>query len=275
MSFGFGITRMLKNKVGLILGIANERSVAYAIGKLFTENEAHCILTYPSDVIKKRVQKACQDFGGCTTFECDVSNHDSIAKLFSYIKSEYGKLDFIVHSVAFSDKEELKGKYIDTSLDNFLNAMHISCYSLTAIAKHALPLMKEDGGSIITLSYYGAKKVIPHYNVMGPCKAALEASVKYLAVDTGAYNIRVNAISSGPIKTLAASAIDRFSCILKWNKYNSPLKHNTTTQEVAKCALYLASDLSSGTTGQTIYVDSGYNIVGMCATDLPDGMVNL
>ena len=266
---------MLAKKVGLVMGIANERSVAHAVAAFAAKNDAVLVLTYPNDTIKKRVDNAAKNMGQASTFYCDVLDEDSISKLFEHIKEKYGKLDFVVHSIAFSDKYELKGKYIDTSLKNFLNAMHVSCYSFTAIAKHALPLMQDHGGSMITLSYYGSQKVIPHYNVMGPCKAALECSVKYLAVDMGKYNIRVNAISAGPIKTLAASAIDRFSCILRWNKHNSPLKHNTTTEEVAKCAAYLASDLSSGTTGQVLYVDSGYNIVGMCATDLPEGMVNL
>jgi enoyl-[acyl-carrier protein] reductase I len=261
---------MLNGKIGLILGIANNKSIAYSIAKLAHENGAKLILTYPNEQFQKRIQPIAEEFETDNLLMCDVSNEASISNLFRLITDKYNKLDFIVHSVAFSEKEELKGEYINTSLDNFLKSMHISCYSFTSIARHALPLMKENGGSLITMSYYGAQKVIPHYNVMGICKAALEASVKYLAVDMGRYNIRVNAISAGPIKTLAASAIDKFYRILRWNKHNSPLKRNTTIEDVAGGALYLLSDLGKGTTGSTLYVDSGYHVIGMHAVDLPE-----
>ncbi|AHX11020.1 enoyl-[acyl-carrier-protein] reductase [Neorickettsia helminthoeca str. Oregon] len=266
---------MLEGKLGLILGIANDRSIAYSIGKICNENGANLILTYPVDQFKKRLVPIAEEFGGAELVCCDVSKEEGIAGLFHIIAEKYGKLDFIVHSVAFSDKEELQGEYINTSLANFLNSMHISCYSLTAICRYALPLMKENGGSVLTLSYYGAEKVIPHYNVMGVCKAALEASVKYLSVDLGKYSIRINTISAGPIKTLAASAIGKFSYILKWSKHNSPIKRNTTKEDVAGAALYFLSDLSSGTTGSTLHVDCGYHVVGMRAVDLPEDIMDV
>lgn len=264
---------MLSGKRGLVLGIANSSSIAYSIAKTAHENGAKLILTYPNEQFYKRIRPIADEFKTDDLFMCDVSSETSIDHLFAAIKEKYSRLDFVVHSVAFSDKEELKGDYINTSLDNFLNAMHISCYSFTSIARRALPFMQESGGSLITMTYYGAEKVIPHYNVMGICKAALEASVKYLAVDMGRYNIRVNGISAGPIKTLAASAIDKFSYILKWNKHNSPLKRNTTIEDVAGGALYLLSDLSRGTTGSTLYIDSGYHIIGMRAVDLPEDIL--
>lgn len=253
----------------MILGIANDRSIAYSIGKACSENGAKLILTYPADQFKKRLIPIAEEFGDSRLLSCDVSRESEIDELFRFIEEEYGRLDFVVHSVAFSDKEELQGDYINTSLNNFLNSMHISCYSLTAVCRRALPLMKKSGGSILTLSYYGAEKVIPHYNVMGVCKAALEASVKYLSVDLGKYDVRINTISAGPIKTLAASAIGKFSYILKWNKHNAPIKRNTTKEDVAGAALYFLSDLSSGTTGSTLHVDCGYHVVGMRAVDLP------
>lgn len=261
---------MLAGKRGLILGIANERSIAYAIAHTAFKNGAELILTYASEPFKKRLEPIAQDLKALDLFHCDVLEEESIENLFLSIKQKYKKLDFLVHAIAFSDKDELQGDYINTSLKNFLNAMHISCFSFTAIAKHALPLMQENGGSLLTLSYYGAEKVIPNYNVMGPCKAALEASVRYLAVDLGKYNIRVNSLSAGPMRTLASSGIQKFSYILKWNKYNSPLKRNTTAEDVGNSALYLLSDLSSGTTGHNLYVDCGYNIIGMRAVDLPE-----
>ncbi|QHD64898.1 enoyl-ACP reductase FabI [Neorickettsia findlayensis] len=260
---------MLKGKLGVILGVANDRSIAYAIGKICRENEAELVLTYPADQFKKRLTPIAEEFGNSVLVCCDVSQESQVEELFRFIGEKYGRLDFVVHSVAFSDKEELQGDYINTSLSNFLNSMHISCYSLTSVCRYALPLMKENGGSVLTLSYYGAEKVIPHYNVMGVCKAALEASVKYLAVDLGKHNIRINTISAGPIKTLASSAIGKFSYILKWNKHNAPIKRNTTKEDVAGAALYFLSDLSGGTTGSTLHVDCGYHVVGMRAVDLP------
>ena len=265
---------LLKGKRGLIMGVANEKSIAWGIAKVAHANGAELAYTYQGDVLKKRVIPLAERTGSSgMCYECDVTKEKSIDKLFSDIKKKWGHLDFIVHSIGFSDKNELKGMYADTSLDNFLLTMHISCYSFTAVARRAADLMK-DGGSMITMTYYGAQKVLPNYNVMGPAKSALEASVQYLAVDLGSKNIRVNAISAGPIKTLAASGIGDFRYILRWNEYNSPLKRTVTTEEVGNSALFLLSDMSSGTTGQTIYVDAGYNVVGMKAIDAPDMTVD-
>ncbi len=260
---------LLKGKKGLIMGVANDKSIAWGIAKIAYENGAELAYSYQGEILKKRIQPLAALTKSSFILECDVTQEESIKQVFEAIKEKWGKLDFIVHSIAFSDKNELKGQYIDVTRENFLNTMNISCYSFSAITKYAVPLMK-DGGSLITMSYYGAQKVIPHYNVMGVAKSALETSVQYLAADLGPQNIRVNAISAGPIKTLAASGIGDFRYILKWNEDNSPLRRTVTIEEVGKSALYLLSSLSSGVTGQTIYVDSGYNIIGMKAVDAPD-----
>jgi len=260
---------LMQGKKGLIMGVANDRSLAWGISKAIHDQGGTLAFTYQGDVLLKRVTPLANSVNSELIIPCDVSNLESIDRTFDNIEKEWGELDFVVHAIAFSDKNELKGKYFDTTLDNFLNTMNISCYSFTAIAKRALPLMK-NGGSLLTLTYLGSERVMPHYNVMGVAKAALETSVKYLAVDLGPNNIRVNAISAGPIKTLAASGIGDFRYILKWNEYNSPLKRNTTIEDVGGAALYLLSDLSRGTTGEVLHVDSGYHVVGMKAVDAPD-----
>lgn len=260
---------LLKGKKGLIMGVANDKSIAWGIARAAHAQGAELAFTYQGEVLKKRVEPLAASVGSDFTFECDVTSEESMDQLFAAVEKKWGKLDFLVHAIAFSDKNELKGKYCDVSLQNFLNTMHVSCYAFTAAAKRAAPLMK-DGGSMITLSYYGAQKVMPNYNVMGVAKAALEASVQYLAVDLGPDNIRVNAISAGPIKTLAASGIGDFRYILQWNEYNAPLRRTVTTEEVGNTGVYLLSELSSATTGQTIYVDSGYSVIGMKAVDAPD-----
>lgn len=256
---------LLHGKRGIILGVANVKSIAYSIYNILQECGAEkIVLTYPSEVIKKRIDSIVDEFENLYSCFCDVADQESISCLFKYANTVLdGKIDFIVHSVAFSDKDELRGAYYKTSLSNFLNAMNISCYSLTAIAREASIYMKESGGSILTMTYYGAEKVIPHYNVMGICKAALEASVKYLAVDLGEFNIRVNALSAGPIKTLAATGIGDFSYIMDWCGRNAPLKSNVTLEDIAKSALYLLSDLSSGVTGEVLHVDNGFHVIGM------------
>lgn len=260
---------MMKGLKGVVFGVANHRSIAWGIAQSLHNHGAKMAFTYPVESIKKRIDPLAQSIDSDIVLYCDVTDSKSIDNVFSVIEKEWKELDFIVHAVAFSDKAELKGKYIDTSLDNFLNSMHVSCYSFTAIARRAVKLMK-NGGSLLTLSYCGSTSVIPHYNVMGLCKAALEASVRYLASDLGEDNIRVNAISAGPIKTLAASGISDFSYILKWNKYNSPLKRNTTIDDVGDAAVYLLSGLGRGTTGIILPVDAGYHVVGMKAVDAPD-----
>ena len=260
---------IMKNKIGVIMGVANDRSLAWGITKTLAENGADIILTYQGEALKKRIVPLSEKVSAKHILECDVSNKKSIKNTFDEIYQKYGKIDFLVHAIAFSDKEELKGKYIETSRKNFLQTMDISCYSFTAVANNASKIMN-NGGSMITLSYYGAEKVIPHYNVMGVAKAALEASVMYLAADLGDRDIRVNAISAGPIKTLAASGIGDFRYILKWNEYNAPLKRNTTLNDVGGAALFLLSNLASGTTGEILHVDSGYHVVGMKSPDAPD-----
>ncbi len=260
---------LMKGKKGIIMGITNEYSIAWSIAKTLKENGAELAFSYPNDKIEKRLKPLAESLNSNLIFECDVSNSESIKNTFESLKSKWDNIDFLVHAIAFSDKNELKGKYMDTSLSNFLNTMHISCYSLTEVCQYATPLMKK-GGSIITLSYYGSQKILPNYNVMGVAKAALETSVKYLAEDLGKDKIRINTISAGPIKTLAASGIGDFNYILKWNANNSPLRRTVSQEEVAGSALYLLSDLSSGVTGETHYVDCGYNIVGMKAIDAPD-----
>ena len=262
-------SNIMKNKIGVIMGVANDRSLAWGITKALADNGAEIILTYQGEALKKRILPLSEKVNAKHIVECDVSNEESIKNTFDEIHNKYGKIDFIVHAIAFSDKEELKGKYIETSRKNFLQTLDISCYSFTAVANYASKIMN-DGGSMVTLSYYGAEKVIPHYNVMGIAKAALEASVMYLAADLGGRDIRVNAISAGPVKTLAASGIGDFRYILKWNEYNAPLKRNTNLNDVGGAALYLLSNLAAGTTGEVLHVDSGYHVVGMKSPDAPD-----
>ena len=261
--------QLMKGKRGLIMGLANDKSLAWGIAKQLREQGAELAFTYQGDALAKRVKPLAEQLGSDFTFECDVSTMDALDDAFATLRARWDTLDFVVHAIGFSDKTELRGKYVDTSLDNFLLTMNISAYSLVAVAKRAAEMMP-DGGSILTLTYYGAEKVIPHYNVMGVAKAALEASVKYLANDLGPQNIRVNAISAGPIKTLAASGIGDFRYILKWNEYNSPLRRNVTIDDVGGSGLYFLSDLSSGVTGETHHVDAGYHVVGMKQEDAPD-----
>ena len=260
---------LMKGKRGLIMGLANNRSIAWGITQYLAAHGAEMAFTYQGDALEKRVRPLAESVGSSIVLPCDVTDEGSIEATFKALEKEWGELDFVVHAVAFSDKSELKGMYVDTSLENFLNTMNISCFSFTAVSKYAYPLMKK-GGSLLTLSYLGAERVVPHYNVMGVAKAALEASVQYLAADLGEKNITVNAISAGPIKTLAASGIGDFNYILKWNEYNSPLKRNTTIEEVGGSALYLLSDLGKGTTGENLHVDCGYHVVGMKRVDAPD-----
>ncbi|MBN8512426.1 MAG: enoyl-ACP reductase [Rickettsiales bacterium] len=259
-------TKLLSGKKGIITGVANNLSISWAIAQIAREHGAEIALTYQGEVLEKRVRPLAEEIGCNLVFECDVTNEKSIDKLFEETEKKWGKIDFLVHGIAFADKEELKGRYIDTSLNNFLNSMNISCYSLTALAKRAEAIMNP-GGSIITLTYYGAQKVIPNYNVMGLAKSALETSVKYLAYDMGSGNIRVNAISAGPIRTLAASGIGDFKSMLRMHEMTAPLRRNTTQQDVAGAALYLLSNLSSGVSGEIHYVDSGYNVMGMSSIE--------
>jgi len=260
---------LMRGRRGLIMGLANNRSIAWGIAKACHAAGAELAFTYQGDALKKRVEPLAQELGGIVAGHCDVTDTASIDAVFAEIERAWGRLDFVVHAIAFSDKDELTGRYVDTSEANFTKSMLISCYSLTAIIQRAEKLMS-DGGSIVTLTYYGAEKWMPHYNVMGVAKAALEASVRYLAADLGPQNIRVNAISAGPIKTLAASGIGDFRYILKWNEYNAPLRRTVTIEEVGDSALYLLSDLSRGVTGEVMHVDSGYHVVGMKNPDAPD-----
>ena len=262
-------TGLMAGKRGLIMGIANNRSIAWGIAKSCVAQGAELALTYQGDAFKKRVSPLAEELGAHLAGHCDVTDMATLDAVFDGIRERWGKLDFVVHAIAFSDKEELDGRYVDTSLENFTASLAISCYSFTALCRRAEPLMT-DGGSILTLTYYGAEKVMPHYNVMGIAKAALEASVRYLAVDLGPKGIRVNALSAGPIKTLAASGIGDFRYILKWNEYNAPLKRTVTIDEVGDAALYLLSPLSRAVTGEIHHVDSGYHVVGMKAVDAPD-----
>jgi enoyl-[acyl-carrier protein] reductase I len=257
---------LMNGKRGLIMGVANDRSIAWGIASALADHGAELAFTYQGEALAKRVKPLAEQVGSRLVLPCDVTDEASIDATFDAIRAEWGKLDFVVHAIAFSDKNELDGKYLDTTRSNFLRTMDISCYSFTAVAKRAAPLMTE-GGSLLTLSYYGAERVMPHYNVMGVAKAALEASVRYLAVDLGGDNIRVNAISAGPIKTLAASGIGDFRYILKWNELNAPLKRNVTIGEVGGAGLFLLSDLGSGVTGEIMHVDCGYHTVGMVAVD--------
>ncbi|CAN0096897.1 unnamed protein product [Phaeothamnion confervicola] len=260
---------LMAGKRGLVMGVANNRSIAWGIAKALATNGAELALTYQGEALKKRVVPLATELGSKLVLPCDVADPASMEEVFSTLKNEWGGLDFLVHAIAFSDKNELDGRYVDTSEKNFTQTMLISCYSLTALAKRAEPLMKS-GGSILTLTYYGAEKVMPHYNVMGVAKAALEASVRYLAADLGKDGIRVNAISAGPIKTLAASGIADFRYILKWNEYNSALRRTVTIEEVGGSALYLLSDLGRGVTGEVHHVDAGYHVQGMKNEDAPD-----
>ncbi|EDP63455.1 Enoyl-acyl-carrier-protein reductase [alpha proteobacterium BAL199] len=262
-------SRIMAGKRGLIMGVANDRSIAWGIAKAAADHGAQLAFTFQGEALEKRVRPLAEQVGSTLVEPCDVTTDGSIDRVFDKVESAWGGLDFVVHAIAYSDKEELKGKYVDTSRDNFQRTMDISCYSFTAVAKRAAELMPS-GGSLITLTYYGAERVMPHYNVMGVAKAALEASVRYLAVDLGGQGIRVNGLSAGPMKTLAASGIGDFRYILKWNQYNSPLRRNVTLEDVGGAGLYLVSDLSTGVTGEIHHVDCGYNIVGMKAVDAPD-----
>jgi enoyl-[acyl-carrier protein] reductase I len=259
----------MSGKRGLIMGLANEYSLSYGIAKTLHEHGAELAFTYQNDALAKRVAPIAKTFGSEFLLECDVSQDGHVQATMAAIKEKWGSIDFVVHSLAFSDKDELKGQYLETSRKNFLNSLDISCYSFTEVCREASAIMN-DGGTFLTLTYYGAEKVMPHYNVMGVAKAALEASVRYLAADLGGRNIRVNAISAGPVKTLAASGIGDFSYILKWNMYNSPLKRNTSQDDLGGAGLYMLSHLSSGVTGEVHHVDSGYHVVGMKGMDSPD-----
>ena len=266
MSMGSGL---MKGKRGLVIGLANNRSVAWGIAKSCAAHGAELAVTYQGESLKRRVEPLANELNALVAGHMDVTEPESLEAVFAHLEKTWGRLDFLVHAVAFSDKDELTGRYVDTSRDNFLRTMDISVYSLTELTRRAAPLMS-NGGSILTLTYYGAEKVMPHYNVMGVAKAALEASVRYLAADLGSDNIRVNALSAGPIKTLAASGIGDFRYILKWNEYNSPLRKTVTIEEVGDAALYLLSDLSRSVTGEVHHADSGYHVVGMKAVDAPD-----
>jgi len=261
--------QLMAGKRGLIMGLANDKSIAWGIAKACADQGAELAFSYQGDALLKRVGPLAEQLGSDMVIPCDVGDEASIDALFETLKERWGTLDFIVHAIGFSDKNELRGRYVDTSRSNFAMSMDISVFSFTAVVQRAEKLMT-NGGSCLTLSYYGAEKVMPHYNVMGVAKAALEASVQYLAEDLGKDGIRVNAISAGPIKTLAASGIGDFRYIMKWNEYNSPLRRNVTTEDVGKAALFLLSDLGSGTTGENLHVDAGYHVVGMKAVDAPD-----
>lgn len=262
-------SQLMSGKRGLVMGIANNRSIAWGIAKAAAEHGAELAFTYQGEALKKRVEPLGAELGVRHILPCDVTDDASMDAVFSALKADWGSLDFVVHAVAYSNKDELDGRYINTTAGNFTKTLLISCYSFTAIAQRAEPLMT-NGGSLLTLTYYGAEKVMPHYNVMGVAKAALEASVRYLAEDLGKQKIRVNAISAGPIKTLAASGISDFRYILKWNEYNSPLRRTVSIEDVGGAGVYLLSDLSRGVTGEIHHVDAGYHIVGMKAEDAPD-----
>lgn len=266
--------QLMAGKRGLIMGVANDRSIAWGIARAVAEQGASLAFTFQGEALEKRVRPLAEQVGSDIIMPCDVTDSASMDALFSEIESQWGSLDFVVHAIAYSDKDELKGQYLDTSRDNFLRSLDISCYSFTDVCRRAAPLMAE-GGSLLTLTYYGAERVMPHYNVMGVAKAALEASVRYLAVDLGGSGIRVNAISAGPIKTLAASGIGDFRYILKWNELNSPMKRNVTIEQVGGAGLYLLSDLGSGVSGEIHHVDSGYNVVGMVAVDAAQDVAEL
>ncbi|MBI07491.1 MAG: enoyl-[acyl-carrier-protein] reductase FabI [Rhodospirillaceae bacterium] len=260
---------LMAGKRGLIMGVANDRSIAWGIARAASSQGAELAFTYQGEALQKRVTPLAESIGSDIVLPCDVTNDASIESVFEAINERWGSLDFFVHAIAFSDKDQLKGRYVDTTAENFASTLSISCYSFTALCRHASALMP-DGGSLLTLTYFGAERVMPHYNVMGVAKAALEASVRYLAADLGTDNIRVNAISAGPIKTLAASGIGDFRYILKWNELNSPLRRNVTIDEVGGAAVYLLSDLGTGVTGEVHHVDCGYHVVGMKHPDAPD-----
>mgnify|MGYP001141644554 FL=1 len=260
---------LLKGKRGLIMGVANNKSIAWGIAEACSSSGAELAFTYQSEPLKKRLEPLANSIGSKILLECDVSNSSSLDLVFSELEKTWGNIDFLVHAIGFSDKSELRGKYINTSEENFTNTLSISTFSFTAVAQRAEKIMGK-GGSILTLTYYGAEKVLPHYNVMGVAKAALEASVRYLAMDLGPKDIRVNSLSAGTIKTLAASGIGDFRYIMKWNELNSPLRRNVTQSEIGKAALFLLSDMSSGVTGENLHVDAGYHVVGMKAEDAPD-----
>lgn len=261
--------KLMQGKRGLIMGLANDKSIAWGIAKACAEQGAELAFSYQGEQLKKRVEPLAAEIGATQIVECDVADPASLDALFGHLEKVWGKLDFVVHAIGFSDKNELRGRYVDTTPDNFRMTMDISVYSFTAVCQRAAALMP-DGGSLLTLTYYGAERVMPHYNVMGVAKAALEASVRYIAEDLGKDGIRCNAISAGPIKTLAASGIGDFRYIMKWNELNSPLRRNVSQDEVGKSALYLLSDLGSGVTGEVHHVDAGYHVVGMKAVDAPD-----
>ncbi|RED11029.1 enoyl-ACP reductase FabI [Pontivivens insulae] len=260
---------LMAGKRGLIMGLANDKSIAWGAAQALHEQGAEMCFTYQGEALGKRVKPLAAQVGSDFTMPCDVTDTDSLDAVFTAIEERWGKLDFVLHAIGFSDKNELRGRYVDTSAENFRMTMDISIYSFTAVMQRAEKIMPE-GSSALTMTYYGAEKVMPHYNVMGVAKAGLEASVKYMAMDLGPKNIRVNALSAGPIKTLAASGIGDFRYILKWNELNSPLRRNVTTTDVGKSAMYLLSDLSSGVTGENHHVDAGYHVVGMKAEDAPD-----
>jgi len=259
----------MAGKRGLIMGVANDKSIAWGIARAVADQGAELAFTYQGEALEKRVRPLAASVGSDLVLPCDVTDEASIDAVFAALESRWGKLDFLVHAIAFADKQYLRGRYMDTSREAFLQAMDISCFSFASVSRRAVALMPQ-GGSLLTLSYLGAERVMPHYNVMGVAKAALEASVRYMAADVGAENIRVNAISAGPIKTLAASGIGDFRYILKWNQYNAPMKRNTTIEDVGGAGVFLLSDLGSGVTGEVLHVDSGYHIVGMKAVDAPD-----
>jgi enoyl-[acyl-carrier protein] reductase I len=264
-----GQSKLLAGKRGLIMGVANDRSIAWGVAKAAHVHGAELAFTFQGEALEKRVRPLAASVGSTLVLPCDVTDDASMDAVFESVAKKWGTIDFLVHAIAYSDKNQLKGRYVDTTADNFAMSLNISCFSFTALAQRAEKLMP-NGGSLITMSYYGAEKVVPHYNVMGVAKAALEASVRYLAKDLGKQNIRVNAISAGPIKTLAAAGIGDFRYILKWNEYNSPLRRNVTIDDVGNAGVYLISDLSSGVTGEIHHVDSGYNIIGMKLEDAPD-----
>ncbi len=259
----------MQGKRGLIMGLANDRSLAWGIAKALHAHGAEMAFSYQGEALERRVRPLAAEVGSDFLIECDVADMAALDVAFDTLAARWPTIDFVVHAIGFSDKNELRGKFVDTSLDNFLMTMNISAFSYVAVAKRARPMMP-NGGSLLTLSYYGAEKVVPHYNVMGVAKAALETSVKYLAMDLGPEKIRVNAISAGPIKTLAASGIGDFRYILKWNELNSPMRRNVTIEDVGGAGVYLLSDLASGVTGEIHHVDAGYNVIGMKAEDAPD-----
>lgn len=257
---------LMAGKKGLIMGVANDKSIAWAIAKACRDAGAELAFTYQGDALLKRVKPLAESVGSDFVVPCDVTDEASMDAVFAEVEKRWGKLDFVLHGIAWADKDQLKGRYVDTTLDNFTRSLQISCFSFTDVCRRAAPLMT-DGGSLVTLTYYGAERVMPHYNVMGVAKAALEASVRYLAVDLGEDNIRVNAISAGPIKTLAASGIGDFRQILRWNELNAPMRRNVTLEDVGKSGLYFLSDLASGVTGEVHHVDCGYHTVGMLEPD--------